>query len=95
MFLFASNSGPFSVGMNLIQTNGECVALFGAPIEKGFLFTGSFEENGHSGRASVGFPIKGSLQGGDAHMEADKVQDVWVVSSLRVVADDGNRVDII
>ncbi len=78
------SSPVFVTALKAAQSDSRVVAQLGTPIEAGWLITGSLEEQGLSGDASLVIPISGPLKSGTLYAAARKGNGIWQFYTLAV-----------
>ena len=74
------------------QSDPRVVEALGTPIEAGWLVTGSIEEQGISGDASLVIPISGPRGSGTLYASAREGNGRWQFYTLAVQVDGQNQV---
>jgi hypothetical protein len=89
----AFKSSPvYLEAMKAAQSDPRIVEALGTPIQAGWLVTGSIEEQGISGDASLNIPISGPRGSGTLYASARKGNGVWRFYTLAVQVDKSNQV---
>ena len=70
-------SAAYDEAMRAARANPALVAAIGTPIEDGSLVTGSFEETGPTGKASLAIPVEGPRGKATIYIEGAKTAGQW------------------
>ncbi len=81
--------------MKAAQSDARVVEQLGAPIQAGWFVTGSIEEQGISGDASLVIPISGSRKSGTLYASARKGNGVWQFYTLAVQIEGQDQVIVL
>ena len=74
------------------QSDQRIIQAMGEPIQPGWYLTGSVEEQGISGEATLTIPISGSRKNGTLFASARKQNGVWVFYTLAVQVDGDDKI---
>ncbi|TNV58525.1 hypothetical protein FH620_27700 [Corallococcus exiguus] len=85
---------PYAEAISRVENHAGVVRLLGAPISASSFFSGSFNLMNKDGQANMTINLSGSRQDGRLEVKAVRTDDVWGFSRLRVVADNGEAVDV-
>jgi hypothetical protein len=89
-------SSPVYVeAMKAAQSDPRVAAQLGTPIQAGWFVTGSIEEQGISGDATLVIPISGSRKSGTLYASARKGNGVWQFYTLAVQIDGQSEVIVL
>jgi hypothetical protein len=86
MYMFTS-SFAYREALLRVNANSYVTSLVGAPIESGYFITGSVNESGPSGSASLTIPIHGSKDEATLYVVAEKSVGLWTLNALVVELD--------
>jgi hypothetical protein len=86
MFSIMRSSDAFKMALEIVKNHPTAQQVLGVPIEDSPFTTGSIEENGSSGTASLEIPIKGPNQSGKLYVTAAKEENTWRITSLMLEA---------
>jgi hypothetical protein len=90
------SSEPYEMAMDRVQENETAVAALGAPIDAGFLVSGSIEISGPSGNADLSIPVSGPKGSGTLYVVAVKSAGQWELLRLELaVKDSGERINLL
>ncbi len=81
------SSPVYVTALKAARSDSRVVEQLGTPIEIGWLITGSLEEQGLAGDASLAIPISGPRQSGTLSAAARKGNGVWQFYTLAVQVD--------
>ncbi|MCA9971541.1 MAG: hypothetical protein KC425_15060 [Anaerolineales bacterium] len=76
------SSEAYTLALAELQQNERALALLGAPIEDGWLVSGSISTSGDGGEADFTVPVSGSRQSGRLHVQARRAEGVWQLLRL-------------
>ena len=76
-------------------TDPNVIAARGAPVTAGFFVTGSVNVSNRTGTAVINFPISGSRQKANVHVEATLDGEGWHYSILRVEPKSGPPINLL
>lgn len=86
-------SSPVYLGaMKAAQSDPRVVDALGTPIQSGWFVTGSIEEQGISGDASLTIPVSGPRGSGTLYASAREGNGVWQFYTLAVRVDKSDQV---
>jgi hypothetical protein len=94
-YLIASefkSSPVYMRALAAVQSDARVIQALGAPIQPGWYVTGSLEEQGLSGDATLTIPVSGSRKGGMLYASARKANGVWVFYTLAVQVDGDDNI---
>lgn len=91
IFSDLTSSPVYIEALKAAQADSRVVQALGDPIQPGWLVTGSLEEQGISGDASLVIPISGSRKSGRLYASARKGNGVWQFYTLAVQVDGDNE----
>ena len=93
MITGAFKSSPVYLNaMKAAQSDARVVEALGTPIQSGWLVTGSIEQQGLSGDASLVIPIAGPRNGGTLFASAREGNGRWQFYTLAVKVDGQDEV---
>ena len=85
-----TSSPPYRYAVERARTSPRAHAALGKPVTTGWLVTGS----AGSDTASLEIPVSGSRKSGELHVVAAKNEGRWEVSTLLLIVDDDQPVDL-
>jgi hypothetical protein len=89
---FFKGSVPYEMAVEKLMTDERVEAVFGHPIDIGWLVTGSLNvEASGGGQASLRLTLSGPKDRGTAHVSATRTETVWRVTGLTVSATRANQ----
>jgi hypothetical protein len=86
------SSPVYMQAMKAAQSDPQVVGALGTPIDSGWLVTGSIEQQGISGDASLVIPISGPHGSGTLYASAREGNGVWQFYTLAVQLNGQNEV---
>lgn len=86
------SSPVYTRALQAAQSDARVTQALGEPIQAGWFVTGSIEEQGISGDATLTIPISGPRQGGTLYASARKQNGVWQFYTLAVQVNGDDRV---
>ena len=88
------SSSAYTDAVKTAKADSEVQQLLGAPIEEGFLVTGSINVQNSSGNADIEIPITGPNGSAKIHAVATKANDKWTFLTLQVY-NDTKQIDLL
>ena len=89
----ALKSSPvYTRALQAAQSDARVTQAMGEPIQAGWYLTGSIEEQGISGDATLTIPISGPRKGGTLYASARKQNGVWQFYTLAVQVDGADTI---
>lgn len=85
-----TSSGAYRLSLAKAAEDKAVIAIFGEPIDAGWLTTGKVQISGSKGRADLSIPISGPKCSGDVISRSEKLNGEWVIHLLAVKADCNN-----
>ena len=90
------SSEPYEMAIDRVQENKAAVAALGAPIDTGFLVSGSIEISGPRGNADLSIPVSGPKGSGTLYVVAVKSAGQWELVRLELeIKDSGERINLL
>ena len=86
------SSPVYTRAVQAAQSDPRVVQALGEPIQPGWYVTGSVEEQGISGDATMTIPISGSRNGGTLFASARKQNGVWQFYTLAVQVNGDDKI---
>jgi Cytochrome oxidase complex assembly protein 1 len=86
------SSPVYRDAMQAAQSNSRVIQSLGTPIQSGWLVTGSIEEQGLSGDATLVIPISGPRGSGTLYASAREGNGKWQFYTLAVQVDGQDQV---
>lgn len=86
------SSPVYTRAMQAAQSDTRVVQALGEPIQPGWYVTGTIEEQGISGDATMTIPISGPRKGGTLYASARKQNGVWQFYTLAVQVDGDDKI---
>ncbi len=86
------SSPVYLEAMKAAQSDPRVLEQMGMPIQAGWFVTGSIEQQGLSGDASLVIPISGPRKGGTLYASARKGNGVWQFYTLAVQIDGQDQI---
>jgi hypothetical protein len=88
-------SDAYGEAMRRARASTQLQAAIGTPMEEGRFVTGSFEESGPSGTASLAIPVSGPRGGATIYVEGRKSAGQWQYDVLVAQLDaSGERIEL-
>lgn len=88
------NSDAYRAGVQALQASPEAVQILGEPISTG-LPSGSIQQSGPEGEATLSFSVEGPDGSGTVHVAASRSMGRWQVDrAVLEEAETGRRVDL-
>jgi hypothetical protein len=90
------SSGAYEEALEQARADCEVQAALGAPVEPGWLVSGSVNVTGPSGQADLAIPLKGPQSSGKLYLAATKTAGRWTFEVLEVEAPGrDDRIDLL
>ncbi|WP_223642969.1 cytochrome c oxidase assembly factor Coa1 family protein [Corallococcus sp. EGB] len=86
---------PRDEALARVVNHHQVVQTLGAPVTGSFFFTGKTNVQGDDAIAEMEISLSGSKQDGVLHVKAVRTSQVWGFSRLRVVAQNGQTVNVV
>lgn len=86
------SSPVYTQAIKAAQSDSRVTQALGEPVQPGWYVTGTIEEQGISGDATLTIPISGPRKGGTLFASARKQNGVWQFYTLAVQVDGDDRV---
>lgn len=86
------SSPVYTQAVKAAQSDTRVIQALGEPIQPGWYVTGTIEEQGISGDATMTIPISGPRKGGTLYASARKQNGLWQFYTLAVQVDGDNKV---
>lgn len=95
--VFASmrSSAPYKDTMARATRDTRVIEALGAPVEPGWLVSGSINTQNRSGSCDLEIPLRGSKQKGSVHVVGTKEGGRWTYSRMLFTPDTGDPVDLL
>jgi hypothetical protein len=89
------SSDAYSIAVARAKSSTPVANEIGTPIDDGFIFTGSINVRGRSGKADLAIPIHGPKGKATIYVDARKADGEWHFDHLIVqVSQTGHRIDL-
>lgn len=88
------SSEVYAQAMSALQANPQAVQILGEPIKAGKSVNGEIRFSNGSGEAVLSIPVSGPQNKGRLEVEAFKAANQWQISSLQLVVDGGDRLNL-
>ena len=88
VFGLIKSSEPYQHAVELVTHDPQVAAMLGAPIQTGWLVTGSIHLENDSGTADLVIPVKGRLHNGSVYVLAHKLAGRWSYERITLARDD-------
>jgi len=95
VFAAIRSSEPYTEGLARARADARVQEALGAPIEPGWLLSGSIETKNRSGVCDITIPLNGSKQTGVLYITGTKIEGRWTYSKIRVVPASGPPIDLV
>jgi len=90
------SSDPYRHAVQVATHDPRVIAALGAPVNTGWLISGSVNISNDSGNADLAIPLSGSMHKGTIHVVAKKSDGVWSYENLSVrIPETEERIDLL
>ncbi|CAM3202528.1 hypothetical protein G4177_27245 [Corallococcus sp. ZKHCc1 1396] len=86
---------PYDEALARVTTHPSVIKSLGSPVSGAFFFSGNTRTRNDGGIADMKINLSGSKQDGVLEVKAVQTSQVWGFSRLRVVAKDGNVINVV
>jgi hypothetical protein len=94
--LLFRQSDAFRISMDYLRKSAPVLDAVGAPLETGFMVSGSISEVGPTGQAELSVPIVGPKAKAEAFVKLSKDMGVWKIDAATVQMDQtGQRIALV
>ena len=96
LFSTMKSSGAYKQALVAARADPAVEQALGAPIDAGFIVSGSVSVSGSSGDADLSIPVSGPKGKGTLHVRATRSMGEWQFTELVLeVAQTGERIDLL
>jgi hypothetical protein len=89
------SSAPYEEGLARARRDARVQAVLGAPIEPGWLVSGSIRTENRSGECDLSVPLKGSKRKGVLRIVGTRSDGRWTYTQLLVTPEGGAAIDLL
>lgn len=88
-------SGAYGQAVGRAVADSRVQAALGAPVNPGWMVTGSVESDPNRSTARLKVPLEGSMRSGTLSIDAEKTSAEWHFTHLTVEVDHGASIDLL
>lgn len=88
IFGLLKSNEPYKHAVEVVMHDPLSTSTLGAPIQTGWLVTGSIRLNNNSGIADLAIPVRGQLHNGKVYVLAHKFAGKWSYERIILLVDD-------